>query len=230
MKALVIHPAHNSAGRHDVTGAFAPGARTFCRIYGLAGPTSFDNTLADSARERGFIRALDSAPHPLELLAYFGHGINNGLSSAGFSGRRDTQELATAIRNVAATNMTIMLYACSAANNFAGPLAEGVGGGCRVYAHTTAGHTYSNPYVKVFPENRWVIAPEDSLWRNWTLKLRQTRLWAVFPFLTHEQLREVLRMPIAQVDSFLGIAAGHRRTIPRPGAGARRRHATAACP
>jgi hypothetical protein len=109
------------------------------------------------------------------------------------------------VKTVAADNIIILLYACSAANTFASRIAGGVGSNCEVYAHTTSGHSFKNPYVKRFPPGDWVIAPGDRQWSKWAQRLRQTSLWAVFPYLTDEQLREVLDMDVGRVESFLGI-------------------------
>src|SRR3990172_576073 len=186
MNALVLHPTSNSRGRHDVTGAFAPGARELCRVYGIAAPHAFDNTLPEPARERAVLSAIHSAARPLELLAYFGHGVSDGLSSAGFRGPMEAAQFCRAVKTVAADSITILLYACSAANSFASRIAGGVGSNCEVYAHTTSGHSYKNPYLKRFPPGEWVIAPGDRQWPKWVQRLRHTSLWAVFPFLTDE--------------------------------------------
>lgn len=212
MRALVLCPTTNRPGRHDASGAFIPKAREFCRLHGLPRPTSYNNPESDAAQGSAADRRLENevlaliaaAPRPLELFAYFGHGLDDGLNSLGFRGQTDAGQLCEALRTAGGNTMTILLYACSAANGFASWMASGVPGS-RVYAHTNARHTTQNPYMKVFPGDRFVVEPNSARWDNWARGLRETSLWAVFPWLTDEQLTEVLALPTAEVDAFLQV-------------------------
>lgn len=231
MNVLVLQPQSNSSGRHDVTGAFAPGAREFCRLYGVDAPRIFDNTLEDAEREAQVLGLIRAAPRPLDIFAYFGHGIDDGLSSAGFTGPADASQLAAALNEVAGPTLTTLLYACSAANSFAGRLAQLVTGQPRVFGHTTVAHTFRNPHLKEFPPGDWVIAPTDPQWTRWRQRLHDTHLWATFPFLTEEQLREVLDVEVGEVDTFLGLetqSARHRSHRRRSEEHGHHRHRAAA--
>lgn len=220
MRALVLCPTTNRPGRHDASGAFIPKANAFCRIHGLGLPTFFDNPESDArqgsagdiALENQVIGLINAAPRPIEVFAYFGHGLADGLNSLGFRGEADTRQLAQALGAVASSDLVVLLYACSAANGFAQQLVAGLrSAGCaspRVYAHTTAAHTTANPNLKVFPEDRFVVQPDSRHWRRWREALHDTSLWAVFPWLTQAQLDEVLEMPTSEINAFLQVGSG----------------------
>ena len=195
---LILAPAHNSpARRADATGAFHPGAQRFQTIHRLPDPVLFDNLASEGERRRVVLDAIQSAPGPLDVIAYFGHGTVNGLSSAGFRSQH-VGELAEAIRANTRDGAPVVLYACSAGSfgGFAEALAGMINVGpvrdeyCRVvYGHTCSGHSFYNPYVTHFPSRAYVIQPGSSEFGGWRTALRSSDLWARFPFLNDGDIR-----------------------------------------
>ncbi len=136
---------------------------------------------------------------PLAVVAYFGHGLLDRLSSAGL-GVAQASDFADAIRRRVdpARGTRVVFYACSAGGRggFAERLADQLRGQpVTVYGHEGPGHAYQRPYVRRFPGGQWVVAPSDPLWRAWVRALRNSDLWAWFPFMTDEQLRRRLTGP-----------------------------------
>jgi hypothetical protein len=66
--------------------------------------------------------------------------------------------------------------------------------GVRVYAHSTAGHTTRNPYLRVWRDDAdlhngdWLIEPGSDLWRAWVRGLRDTALRFEFPWLSASEI------------------------------------------
>lgn len=195
MNGIVFAAQHNSPPRHphDATGAFQPGARTFAHLNGLSPPILFDNS--NHAKARATIRdTILKAPGLLDVVAYFGHGLHDSLPSAGIS-MPTIGEFAGAILCKAARAMCVVLYACSAGapNGFASRLADLLPGtGAIVYGHDRSGHAYMNPYVTRFRGGGYVIAPNDRLFGRWRRALATSDLWARFPFMTDQDLRQNL--------------------------------------
>lgn len=205
-RGLVLAPAYNSPTRRaDATGAFHPGARQFQRIHGLPDPVLFDNRQSAPACRRAVLDAIQAASGPLDVIAYFGHGLVNALSSAGFRSQ-DIGELAEAIRAKCRDGAPIVLYACSAGafGGFAEGLANAINVGplrdeyCRVvYGHTCSGHSFYNPYVTHFPARAHVVQPGSLDFPRWRNALRTTNLWARFPFLGDAQIHAEIGVPTA---------------------------------
>lgn len=201
-KALVLAPKENSPGKKDATGAFHIGAKAFERIFGLAKTHYFDNGdgVSDSARRREVLDMIRSAPGPLDIIGYFGHGFTSGLSSAKIYSRH-LGDLADAIRSNSSTDCKVMLYACSAGafGGFASQLADRLNPwyafglpGRTVYGHTNVGHTFYNPNVTRFPAAEYVVEPGGDHWAKWRQCIRHTDLWARFPFMDEMELQNVL--------------------------------------
>ncbi len=105
----------------DATGAFRPGAEAFKRINGIRQDIFyFDWRVAAGELRRTILERLRTVPcddpDGLDVVAYFGHGIPRGLSSAKFyssdtAGRpsADVQELASAIASVSKNEVRIVL-------------------------------------------------------------------------------------------------------------------------
>ncbi len=141
-------------------------------------------------------------------LAVFCHGWANGLQLVPMASVKDfAKEIAWA------TDAPIVtLYACSTAD---GPHLGGDGGfadalrdalckvgatGCVVDAHTTAGHTTRNPYVRRFygaaspVGGVWIVEPKSALWRPWVKALQGPFRWE-FPLLTVAEIHARLAAP-----------------------------------
>lgn len=200
-RGIVLAPRHNRPPKHDATGAFIPGARAFTawhQTVRFPEITLFNNahdTASGGSRTRvreEVIAAIRDAPGPLDIIAYFGHGVRHGLPSAGI---RDAHlgELADAIRANTSENPVVLLYACSAGRMgcFAEQLQRAIGKGV-VYSHSTAGHTFRNPYVTRFPERMYVVDPESDMFRTWQRKLHAESLWLRFWMFTVERLQAAI--------------------------------------
>lgn len=228
MNGLVIAPAYDSGGAHphDATGAFQPGARAFAKLHGLPPPVLFDNRPTPTAlRLPEVLRAIRAMPPPLDILAIFSHGWRTGTQWGGAVGYADA--IAIAVSAMAAADIVIALYACSAGedvNESAHPghheNTPGAGDGSfadalrdkilahgkrpRILAHATVGHAYRNPYVRVFDASttaggEWLIEPGSADWHAWAdaLKDENRMLWARFPTMSREQVLTELHAPHA---------------------------------
>lgn len=226
MAVLVLYPAFNSpphapyptlcdahgtapAGvtpnhRCDMSGMFQPGALRFARIHGTVAQT-FSNTASDLVRRKQVLHAIETAA-PLDMLAYFGHGLPNALSSAGFQNDMHRQDFIKTVRRVATRNFRFLIYGCSAGApaGFGSKVADALGGDVRVYGHTTAGRGVQNPNMRQYPpcpSGKWVIDPSDApLFRAWSQSLESTTLWATFFLVPEEELPKILAMPLHQID------------------------------
>jgi hypothetical protein len=134
----------------------------------------------------------------LDVVAYFGHGTTDGLSSADVCAT-DTGALATAISKSATSGCRIVLYACSVGvrGGFAETLAGLVGNGSVVYGHTTIGHSYCNPNVTYYPNSGdqdapFLIGRQNPRWRVWVQRMRDTDLWMRFPFMSKQEIEAEL--------------------------------------
>lgn len=200
LRGLTLAPRHNSPGRHDATGAFQPGARTFRNLHGLPDTIIFDNTASASVCRRQVLDAIRDSTGPLQVIAYFGHGTTHSLPSAKIM-TRHLSELAEAIRSNSTRDCVVLLYACSAGATgaFASQLATMINttrpsGGPRrvVYGHTNSGHSFYNPWVTMSPPGELIFERGSPHWRSWTRALRNNDLWAQFPFMTRAELIETL--------------------------------------
>ncbi len=159
---LAICSKNNLAGRSDATGAFIPGAKRFGMLHGSPHVVQLDMSGRPVERKARFMETLNGY-EKVETLAIFCHGFSNGLQCGIYT--RDMPLLAAELKRLEVK--TAILYACSTAKNkesgFATTLAKATG--CRVLAHTTAGHAITNPYlVEITPENgcRYIFPPPSS--------------------------------------------------------------------
>jgi hypothetical protein len=176
----------------DVRNVFAPGSETFARIHHLPPPIPVNNGHKEEAR-RQLIEGVRNAPGPLAAVAYFGHGLIDGLVGTGL-GMTEAPDFADAIRGRVdrVRGTRVIFYACSTGGlgGFAERLADLLRGrNVTVYGHDGPGPAMTRPYVRCFPGGDWVVAPGDPLFRAWSAALRDSDLWAHFPFMTNEQLR-----------------------------------------
>jgi hypothetical protein len=140
-------------------------------------------------------------------LAIFCHGWANGLQLVPMARVKD---LAWALApKRPGPGPVVTLYACSAAD---GPHLGGDGGfadtlrdalceagatTCCVDAHTTAGHTTRNPYVRRFvgptpaTGGEYIVEPKSPLWRPWVKALSGPMRWE-FPALGVDVIRSKL--------------------------------------
>lgn len=221
MKALVISPQHNTEGKRDATGAFIPEAREFCRVHKLGTIVRlFNNNLPMAARAVQVGEWIKrEAPDSIDTVALFGHGWKDGIQH-GFR-LRDVERLAGLLADVCTRTPRIILYCCDTARDHdemrEDDLAPGPGGdggfadklrdqlghrgiGATIYAHTTAGHTTRNPWVRRFDPDEmagghYVIKSTDELWLRWVRGLR-TDLRFRFPFMTQAEIEHALRSQI----------------------------------
>lgn len=192
--AAIFAPMYNSDGKRDATGAFQPEARAFARLVCGAGRGEATVTLVDNRRPKPATRraVLDAvgAVRP-DRLVFFCHGWKAGIQFG--IGLEHLEELAAACSQPP----IVTLYACSTAagatggdGGFADALRDALclsgAPWCRVDAHTTAGHTTRNPYVRRFDGlgspvggqgGQWIVAPPAAggnavLWKRWVAALR----------------------------------------------------------
>ncbi len=194
MTTLILTPDGNTQNHKDFTGAFWPGAQTFQHAHG----GTIVKVPLRAVRE--VYRAIDV--HQPDVIAFFCHGLRRGLPQMGIS-LGQVEELSKRIAEWS-TSPTLILYACSAAEG-SGPAGDGGlcdalrdhlvaagAAGCRVFGHSTAGHAFQNPHVRVFDAatnvgGRWVVVPGSPHWKAWREALKGP-LWAMFPFLGPDEL------------------------------------------
>jgi hypothetical protein len=173
-RSLIFTPDRNTGDRRDFTGAFAPEASAFAKLY-KSGPVIRINVEAPLRDRTDHVIAAINAGGPIDLLAFFCHGFPEGLQLVGdrairarsgsvlVEARADTtRRLAEAIAKHARPELRVALYACSAGagavldgnEGFADRLRDALCAAgvtrCTVYAHTTAGHATQNPHVRMF--------------------------------------------------------------------------------
>jgi hypothetical protein len=179
----------------DATGAFQLGANQFQRIHGLAAPLIFDNTKPNADCRKAILDGIRAATGPLDVVAYFGHGVSYGLPTGGFY-TSDLDSLADGIRANAARGVVVLLYACDAGATlgFASQLADKLSNiAAVVYGHNPPpGHSYANPAMKRFPGDEWVVplsvlGKNNPLWGPWRAGIAKD-LWARFPFMSEMDL------------------------------------------
>lgn len=156
MNVLAFSPLHNSPSMKDDSGAFELEADAFCGFYfNEAEHVQIDNKQPHKDRGNEVLYHL-SHEHSgaLDAVAFFGHGVSNGMPSFGFDlreGRRGEGAvvLGCALARVLKPGAPILLYCCltaKTADGFACALAKA--SGHPVFGHSTSGHTTKNP-------NKW---------------------------------------------------------------------------
>jgi hypothetical protein len=176
-------------------------ASLFCSEYG-AQEIVVDNQTARAEQRRTIAKAFADAGKPLDGVAFFCHGYPIGLQ-LGFKVPQ-VEDLADLIATHCRPGAFVALYACSTAFSkeggakpFAARLSEAVAQeglqGVVIDAHTTAGHTTFNPYVKryVGDTGDWLVRPHSLVWRRWRQSLPKG-LWKTFPTMTRDEIHSLL--------------------------------------
>lgn len=203
-------PAGNAAPTHrcDMSRAFRPHASQFRHVHGISEPiTVFDNGAPHAQRRSEILDAIRAARPGVSIFAYFGHGLSNAMSSAGFY-EAHIPELARALNGVCApAGMAVLLYACSTGEpgGFASKLAAQLKH-ATVYGHIRPGPDNSNPRVVRYPGGRWVVPQSSPLWSRWVRALRTTDLWARFFLYNDQQLTRILD-PASVLPAGMSMAA-----------------------
>jgi hypothetical protein len=150
------------------------------------------------------------------------HGWAHGLSSLGYRDSTVTS-LTTLLPKLLTNDAVIVLYACSTGDGegdqrrgpggehgFADTIRDhlsAVGMRCRIYAHSTAGHAFANPYVRYFDcgvddtvNGKWLVDPSSSDWPLWRSRLKDEKdrpdsgnLRMRYPFMSVEEVLSELR-------------------------------------
>ena len=216
MRALVIHPLHDTGTKRDATGAFIPEARAYGtwladNVVHAAVTHGFDNRASKLARRRE-VEAEIRIVGKLDTVALFCHGLARGIQTG-----HDLATVSTLAEAIAASagpsrRLVVTLYACDAADSpgdgpggdggFADALRDalaerGITG--HVDAHVTTGHTTRNPYVRRFWCNGegagtggdWLVAPGSPKWRKWVAALKGDMRWR-FPWMTPGEIDAAL--------------------------------------
>jgi hypothetical protein len=221
VRALIFTPDRNSEGKHDYSGAFRPEAYAFAREHGVELHRVAAVDVSRPANEqRNRIEGALMMDGPLDVVAFFCHGFENGIQLGGYRNAHVAQ-LAGAIASTATPagkrDVRVVLYACSTGKGL-GPGGDGgfadrlrdalcaVGQTqCQVDAHDTAAHTTRNPRVRRFlgagspvggTGGGWVVAPGSPLWNAWRRALRDTSLRLRFPVMSIAEVHaELAGMP-----------------------------------
>jgi len=222
---IAFAPAFNTRGRSDTTGAFQPEAKAFLKFHGVTGGLFLIDNHRTDFEMREQVRGV-LTPEVFDqggkYIAIFCHGLSRQIQF-GFD-TRNVDQLAEAIGRASRgwPSPVVVLYCCSTARGWRdkmGYLPEPVGGDggfadalrdalcragmttCQVDAHTTAGHTTRNPYVRRFEGKGspvggvggyFLVAPGSKLWKPWVKALRDTNLRYEFPFMQVSELHERL--------------------------------------
>lgn len=175
------------------------------------------------ARYASVAAALKANANPvdcLEQVAFFCHGWSSGIQVV--PGNK-IKKFAKAIEEYVGNEILLTLYCCTTGSDtdpktsemkdtgkpggdggFADLLrdalcAEGITN-CQVDAHTTAGHTTKNPYVRRFEGHdlstggvggQWIVSPNSKQWRKWKVTL-DTGLRFEFPFMSFYSIHTYL--------------------------------------
>lgn len=217
MRALILHPLHNTGTKRDATGAFIPEARAYAKhltdaymdVVGVD-VVGFDNRAPKLARRRQVEAAIRSATNG--TVALFCHGLARGIQTGHDLAHVSTLAEALAASAGPSKRLVVTLYACDAADSpsngpggdggFADALRDalserGITG--HVDAHVTTGHTTRNPYVRRFwcdgqaagTGGDWLVAPGSPKWRAWVRALKGPMRFR-FPWLTPAEIDAAL--------------------------------------
>ena len=210
-EALAFAAGVNTPGKSDATGAFLPEGRAF-KKHTVGRLFQVDTAARDQSRRKSVYRNLTAVENPLSYLAFFCHGWRTGIQF-GFRLHHLTY-LARHLSEISHPDLTVALFCCSTAQGGTG----GDGGfaddlrdqlcmyglvDCKVIAHTTKGHTTSNPYVRIFEGDgsriggiggRYVVEPKSELWPAWKKELRDSEKFRIgFPLMSREEIAAHLR-------------------------------------
>ena len=198
MTVLAIYPAHNSPGKKDSTGAFAPEAREFVKLHG-GKALVFDNRRSDEDRAREVLELLEAQSGYYAAIGLFVHGYRTGIQTGHHvarKGPRSVRTLAEALSRLLTHDGVVPLYACDTARDLDRDRKDdetealgGVGGFAsrlcgeleallptwtgHVDAHAVTAHTTRAPFVRRF-------APRDGTDAAPWLAAPRSPLWAPF--------------------------------------------------
>ena len=216
MTAAVFAPLRNAPGKRDAF-EFLREAHAFNRAHGFNDVVCvFDNDRSLVGRRGEVLGYLRKLPR-VSVVAFFCHGWPEGVQTGFMLGH--VRLLAGSLASVCGGGeLTVALYCCSTGADDDGletdERAPGPGGdggfanrlrdelcdlGVRatVFAHSTAGHTTRNPWVRVFrPDRRaggeWLVTPGGPLWAAWLRALKYTDVRLKFPLVTQAALEQLL--------------------------------------
>lgn len=207
---IAFVPSHASKEKPGDRAEFERQAREFLASMPSSCPTRlvvFPSNVAGPARAQFVVDAIhgerdDNLP-PLGVVAFFCHGWASGLQAA--PALALAQPIAKAIASQATTDVSVALYACSTAGDGKRATndetsksdAPGGDGGfadrlrdelcaagavdCVVDAHSVAGHTTRNAFVRRFAGHGsrlggigglWLVTPSSVRWRAWQRALK----------------------------------------------------------
>ncbi len=147
----------------------------------------------------------------IEQVAFFCHGWPSGIQLVPLN--KINQLARDLAAKVVSSSLLVTLYCCSTASDTDPKTPEmqdtGTGGDggfadllrdalcaqgffdCQVDAHTTAGHTTQNPYVRRFEGHgiptggvggQWIVTPRSKQWAKWSAALKKGTFRFAFPF------------------------------------------------
>lgn len=168
MKHIVFTPDRNKIG-NDYVGAFEPEALRYAAYWRGQGDEVNIHPVPPLRAEQSVAKLLEviASAAPVDRLVFFCHGwktgIQMGLSCGDDKGRAALTEFCKKLAEASSTELKVALYACSTGasstsvtgdGGFADSLRDGLCSAGRpdvtVFAHTTAGHTSRNEYVRFF--------------------------------------------------------------------------------
>lgn len=168
MRHIVFTPDRNKIS-NDYVGAFEPEALRYASYWAGQGDEVTIHKMAPMSAERSVLKMLEviEAAGNVDRLVFFCHGwktgIQMGLSCGDDKGRDTLATFCTRLVAASTPQLKVALYACSTGasstsvtgdGGFADALRDGLCKAGRadvtVFAHTTAGHTSRNEYVRFF--------------------------------------------------------------------------------
>lgn len=218
MNAIVFAPRCNTSGINPKTGRpwgdadeFLREGHAFLQVHGFDDRVClFDNRRQHGERRAEVLGCLAKG-REVSAVAWFCHGWEVGIQ-AGFTCQQ-LPELAAALKTVCMPDLVVALYCCTTgadrdprtSERRPGPGGDGgfadrlrdelceLGVRATVYAHTVAGHTTKNPWVRVFaPDERaggqWLVEPGSPLWPTWERLMQTTDVRLKYPFVSREAL------------------------------------------
>lgn len=224
---LAFAPASNEK-RADATGAFHPEARAFLASAAGGELVLIDNRRPFAARRAQVVATLKArADRGFTSVAFFCHGFANGIQ-LGFRNAHAPELAKRAAFLTGNMSLVLPLYCCSTGVDLEGDAPHAPGWGdnsfadrlrdalcaeyathCRVFAHTTLGHTTQNPHAVVFDGmgselggagGYAPVLPRSALWRTWVRWLREPENTLRFraPYMTIAELHAELSTPATQ--------------------------------
>lgn len=217
---FVFAPRHDQQNLHDASGMFIPKAQEFVSYFGFSNPPLlFDNDANNDGvgdrsdqlgtlggRRREIITTIEAIENPINVVAYFGHGYDSRLLSAGFRNDNHRETFADAIANKSrgVGLVVVILYACRSGAFVDGGFARELYGdllrrGVRstIFGHETSGPAHSNPNKRRYPGGSYVIEPNSRLWNVWGRALNDSDLWMRYPFMEPHVIERELEERLA---------------------------------